>query len=128
MKKVLCFLMSLSLLCSVLVFGGNSTEGKLVLDAVYVLLASRAAEESPVIQTLLSSKILAWLGLKSVDNLFTRGALDLILNGLMIDKAPGDCNVTLPGYGKGADNPARRAADAFKAVTDFLRLPLRKTK
>ena len=126
MKKVLCFLLSLSLLCSVLVFGGNSTEGKLVLDAVYVLLAARAAEESPVIQKLLSSKILAWLGLKSVDNLFTRGALDLILNGLMIDKAPGDCNVTLPGYGKGADSLSRRTADAFQATLDFFRLPFSK--
>ena len=106
--------------------GGSSTTGKLVLDAVYVLLASRAAEESPVIQTLLSSKILAWLGLKSVDNLFTRGALDLILNGLMIDKAPGDNNVTLPGYGKGADSLSRRTADAFQAALDFFRLPFQK--
>lgn len=106
--------------------GGNSTTGKLVLDAVYVLLAARAAEESPVIQKLLSSKILAWLGLKSVDNLFTRGALDLILNGLMIDKAPGDCNVTLPGYGKGADSLSRRTADAFQAALDFFRLPFSK--
>ena len=106
--------------------GGSSTTGKLVLDAVYVLLASRAAEESPVIQTLLSSKVLAWLGLKSVDNLFTRGALDLILNGLMIDKAPGDNNVTLPGYGKGADSLSRRTADAFHAALDFFRLPFQK--
>ena len=102
--------------------GGNSPEGKLVLNAVYVLLASRAAEESPVIQTLLSSKILAWLGLKSVDNIFTRGALDLILNGLMIDKAPGDNNVTLPGYGQGADSLTRRMADALKAVLGYFRI------
>ena len=101
--------------------GGNSVEGKLVLDTVFVLLASRAAEESPVIQKLLSSRILAWLGLKSVDNLFTRGALDLILNGLMIDKAPGDNNVTLPGYGKNADNPMRRISDIFRAVFDYFR-------
>ena len=103
--------------------GGNSPEGRLVLDAVYALLAARAAEESPFIQTLLSSKLAARLGLKMVNNLFTRGALDLILTGLMIDKAPGDCNVTLPGYGKGADNPARRAADAFRVVLNFFRLP-----
>lgn len=108
--------------------GGNSTEGKLVLDTVYTLLAAKAAKESPALQKLLSTKILAWLGLKQVDNIFTRGALDLILNGLMIDKAPGDNNVTLPGYGKCADNLPRRTADAFKAALDFFRLPLCKTK
>ena len=103
--------------------GGNSPEGKLVLDSVYALLAAKATEEKPAIRKLLSNKICAWLGLRSVDNIFTRGALDLLLNGLMIDKAPGDNNVALPGYGKGADNVARRAGDAFHAVANSFRLP-----
>ena len=80
-------------------FGGSSPEGKLFLDAAYALFAAKAAQESPVVRALLSAKIIARLGLKGVNNIFTRKALDLILTGLMVDKGPTDNDVTLPGYG-----------------------------
>ncbi|MCR5041635.1 MAG: metallophosphoesterase [Clostridia bacterium] len=81
--------------------GGNSLEGRLVLDSLYTLLAYKAAQESEAVRTVLSSRVIAVLGLKGIDNIFTRSALDVILTGLFIDKAPADNNVTLPGYGAG---------------------------
>ena len=101
--------------------GGNSPEGKLFLDAAYALFATKAAKESPAVRALLSSKIIARLGLKGVNNLFTRKAFDLILTGLMVDKAPGDNDVTLPGYGVNTAGFAYRLSAFWQKTLDFLR-------
>jgi hypothetical protein len=79
--------------------GGTSPEGKLFLDAAYALFATQAAKESPAVRALLNAKIIALLGLKGVNNIFTRRAFDVVLTGLMVDKAPADNDITLPGYG-----------------------------
>ena len=39
--------------------------------------------------------MIAALGLKGVDNVFTRSALDMILTGFTVDKAPADNDVTI---------------------------------
>ena len=102
--------------------GGNSPEGKLFLDAAYALFAAKAAEESPAVRTLLSAKIVARLGLKGIDNIFSRKAFDLILTGLMVDKAPADNDVTLPGYGVDTGAFAYRVTAFFQSLQDFFRL------
>ena len=101
--------------------GGNSPEGKLFLDAAYALFATKFAEESPAVKAVLSSKVVALLGLKGINNVFTRAALDKILTGIFVDKAPGDNDVTLPGYEKGADSLWQKIADFFAKIVDFFR-------
>ena len=101
--------------------GGNSPEGKLFLDAAYALFATKFANESPAVKAVLSSKVVALLGLKGINNVFTRAALDKILTGIFVDKAPGDNDVTLPGYEKGADSLWQKLAVFFAKIVDFFR-------
>ncbi len=101
--------------------GGSSTEGRLFLDAAYALFATKAAQESPAVRALLSAKIVALLGLKGIDNVFTRKALDLILTGFTVDRAPADNDVTLPGYGVKTGSPLYRIKMFFQRLLDFLR-------
>ncbi|MBQ6119231.1 MAG: metallophosphoesterase [Clostridia bacterium] len=96
--------------------GGNSTEGRLFLDAAYALFAIKAAQESPAVRALLNARIISVLGLKGIDNIFTRKAFDLILTGFTVDKAPADNNVTLPGYG------TNTAGFLFKLTAFFQKL------
>ena len=101
--------------------GGTSPEGKLFLDAAYALFATKAAEESPAVRALLSSKVIAFLGLKGVNNIFTRKFLDLVLTGLMVDKGPADNNVTLPGYGVRTDSFQYKLTAFFRKTADFFK-------
>ena len=80
-------------------FGGNSTEGKLVLETLYAVIASNVGDEYSVAKRILSCKVVSVMGLKLIDNFLTRAALDVLLIGLFVDKAPADNDVTLPGYG-----------------------------
>ena len=99
--------------------GGSSLEGRLILDAAYVLLLANAAKESKAVQALLTNRICANLGLLGVDNLFTRKALDFILTGVFVDKAPADNNVTLPGYETNA--ALHRLTAFFLKLAEFFR-------
>ena len=101
--------------------GGTSKEGKLFLDSAYALFATKAKNESPAVRALLSAKISALFGLKGIDNVFTRKALDLILTGLTVDKAPGDNDVTLQGYGKDTGSFSFRIKAFFQKLWDFLK-------
>ena len=101
--------------------GGSSPEGKLFLDAAYALFATKAAQESPAVRALLSSKLIARLGLKGVDNIFSRKTLDLILTGLMVDKAPADNDLALPGYSVNTGSFAYRITAFFQKLLDFFR-------
>ncbi len=101
--------------------GGSSPEGKLFLDSAYALFAAKLAQESPAVRALLNSKLIALLGLKGVDNIFTRKSLDLILTGFTVDRSPADNNVTLPGYGKDTGSFVYRLTDFFRRLADFLR-------
>ena len=96
--------------------GGSSPEGRLFLDAAYALFATQAAKESPAVRALLNARIVALLGLKGVNNIFTRKALDVILTGLMVDKAPADNDVTLPGYGVNTASLFYRLSVFFKKL------------
>ena len=100
--------------------GGSSPEGKLFLDSAYALFATQAANESPAVRALLSSKVISLLGLKGIDNIFTRKSLDLILKGLMVDKAPADNDVTLPGYDVKTDSFSYKISAFFQKLLDFL--------
>ena len=102
--------------------GGNSPEGRLVLDAVYALFATKAAQESPAVRALLNSRVIAVLGLKGIDNIFTRKAFDVILIGLTMDRAPADNDVTLPGYGTDTAGFLFRLTALFLRIADFFRL------
>ncbi|MBQ6019819.1 MAG: metallophosphoesterase [Clostridia bacterium] len=100
--------------------GGSSPEGKLVLDAAYALFATKASQESPAVRALLNSRVIAVLGLKGIDNIFTRKAFDLILTGLTVDRAPADNDVTLPGYDADTGSFLYRAGDLFRKLLDLL--------
>ena len=102
--------------------GGNSTEGRLFLDAAYALFATKAAQESPAVRALLNAKVIAVLGLKGIDNIFTRKSFDLILTGLTVDKAPADNDVTLPGYGADTGSLFYKITAFFRKLLDFLRM------
>lgn len=95
--------------------GGNSPEGKLFLDAAYTLFATKLAQESDVVRVALATKIAAQLGLKTIDNALTRTAIDLLLMNLLVDKAPADNDLTIPGYG------VKRTASLWNRLTSFLR-------
>ena len=101
--------------------GGSSTEGRLFLDAAYALFATKLAQESPAVKALLNAKIIALLGLKGVDNVFTRKSLDLILTGLTVDRSPADNDVTLPGYGTDTGSILYKLTAFFQKLMDFLR-------
>ena len=102
--------------------GGSSTEGRLFLDAAYALFAAKAAQESPAVRALLSAKVVALLGLKKIDNIFTRKAFDLILTGLTVDKAPADNDVTLPGYGINTGSFLYKLTAFFQKLAAFFRI------
>lgn len=103
-------------------YGANNPEGRLFLESAYALFASQAGAESKAVQTLLSSKIIARLGLKGIDNVFTRAALDRLLVGFFVDKAPADNDLTLPGYtaNQGTGFLAR-LRNFFRRFLDFFR-------
>ena len=101
--------------------GGSSPEGRLFLDAAYALFATKAAQESPAVRALLSARVVALLGLKGIDNIFTRKSFDLILTGLTVDRAPADNDVTLPGYGTDTAGFLYKITAFFQKLLDFLR-------
>lgn len=102
--------------------GGNSPEGKLVLDAAYALFATKAAQESPAVRALLNARVIAFLGLKGIDNIFTRKAFDLILVGLTVDRTPADNDATLPGYEADTSGVLFRLTEFFGKIAVFFRL------
>ncbi|MBP5730972.1 MAG: hypothetical protein J6X19_07190, partial [Clostridia bacterium] len=102
--------------------GGNSQEGKLVLDAAYALFATKAAQESPAVRALLNARVIAFLGLKGIDNIFTRKAFDLILVGLTVDRTPADNDATLPGYEADTSGVLFRLTEFFGKIEVFFRL------
>ena len=101
--------------------GGSSVEGRLFLDAAYALFASKAAEESPAVRAMLGTRVAALLGLKAVDNVFTRKTLDLVLTGFTVDKAPADNDVTLPGYGTDTGSALYRVTAFFQRLSQLMR-------
>ena len=101
---------------------GNSPEGRLFLDAAYALFATKAAEESPAVRAMLSARVVAVLGLKGIDNVFTRKALDLILVGLTADRGPADNDTTLPGYKTDTAGVVYRLTAFCARIAAFLRL------
>ena len=101
--------------------GGSSAEGRLFLDAAYALFATQLAKESPAVRALLNSRIIALLGLKGIDNVFTRKGLDLLLTGFTVDRAPGDNNVTLPGCGTDTGAFVFKLTAFFQKLLAFLR-------
>lgn len=101
--------------------GGNSKEGKLFLDAAYALFATKLANESPAVKAVLSSKVASLLGLKGINNIFTRSALDKILTGIFVDKAPGDNDVTLRGYERSGSHLWQCIARFLRQIFEFFR-------
>ena len=95
--------------------GGSSLEGKLIIDAAYVLILSNAEGESALAKKLLSNSISASIGLKGINNIFTRAALDQILTGLFVDKSPADNELTISGY----DNTGIDASSVMQKLFDF---------
>lgn len=102
--------------------GGSSPEGRLMIDIFYTLFMDKASEENEYAAALISSKVVAALGLKGVDNIFTRSALDLILTGFTVDKAPADNDVTLPGYDEAPQNNfMQKIVDFLKTIVMFFK-------
>ena len=79
-------------------FDAESTEGQLFLISAYVLGTDNTKEEFPFTGSLVNGTT-AKIGLQAFNNGVTRAALDRLLVGFFVDRAPGDNNVTLDGYG-----------------------------
>lgn len=101
--------------------GGSSLEGRLVIDAAYVLILANVSNESEAVQKLLTKKLSATFGLNGINNIFTRKALDIILTGFFVDKAPGDNNVTLTGYEIRTDTITYKIFTFIEKLFDFIK-------